>query len=68
MKAMSISEALQYAVKQLRPKINDALEHEVLDAVAEELDRLLARNAGDMEMLEALAETSIAERLAGMEA
>ena len=35
MKAMSISEALQYAVKQLRPKINDALEHEVLDAVAD---------------------------------
>ena len=38
----------------------------VLDAVAEELDGLLARNAGDMELLEALAGTSIAERLEGM--
>ena len=35
MKAMSISEALKYVKKQLQPKINDALTHEVLDAVAD---------------------------------
>lgn len=38
----------------------------VLDAVAKELDGLLARKAGDMELLSALAGTSIAERLEGM--
>ncbi len=38
----------------------------VLDAVAEELDKLLARKEGDMELLEALAGKSIAERLEGM--
>lgn len=34
MKAMSISEALQYVKKQLQPKINDVLANEVFDAVA----------------------------------
>ena len=38
----------------------------VLDAVAKELDGLLARKAGDMELLPALAGTSIAERLESM--
>ena len=48
-----------------RPKVYRAVDR-VLDAVAEELDRLLARKAGDMELLEALAGKSIAERLEGV--
>ncbi len=48
-----------------RPKVYRAVDR-VLDTVAEELDGLLARKAGDMEMLEALAGKSIAERLEGL--
>ena len=48
-----------------RPKVYRAVDR-VLDAVAEELDGLLARKAGDMELLEALAGKSIAERLEGL--
>ncbi|MBR5163466.1 MAG: hypothetical protein IKW79_05535, partial [Schwartzia sp.] len=45
-----------------RPKIYKAVD-EVLDDVAGELDGLLARKAEDIELLSALAGTSIAERL-----
>lgn len=48
-----------------RPKIYRAVDR-VLDEVAEELNKLQARNAGDMELLSALAGKSIAERLEGM--
>lgn len=49
-----------------RPKIYKAVD-EVLDAVAGELDGLLARKAEDIELLSALAGTSIAERLKRLE-
>ena len=47
-----------------RPKIYRAVDR-VLDEVAEELNKLQARNAGDMELLSALAGKSINERLEG---
>ena len=49
-----------------RPKIYRAVD-EVLDAVAEELEGFLARKAKDIELLSALAGTSIAERLKTLE-
>ena len=49
-----------------RPQIYKAVD-EVLDAVAGELDGLLARKAEDIELLSALAGTSIAERLKRLE-
>ena len=52
----------QDVAEEERPKVYRAVDR-VLDAVAEELDGLLARKAGDMELLEALAGKSIAERL-----
>ena len=55
----------QDVAEEERPKVYRAVD-QVLDAVAEELDGLLARKAGDMELLSALAGTSIAERLEGM--
>lgn len=56
----------QDVAEEERPKIYRAVNC-VLDEVAEELNKLQARNAGDMELLSALAGKSIAERLAGME-
>ena len=55
----------QDVAEEERPKVYRAVDC-VLDAVAEELDKLLARKEGDMELLEALAGKSIAERLEGM--
>ncbi len=55
----------QKVAEEERPKVYCAVD-QVLDAIAEELDGLLARKAGDMELLEALAGTSIAERLEGI--
>lgn len=55
----------QDVAEEERPKVYRAVDC-VLDAVAEELDGLSARKEGDMELLEALAGKSIAERLEGM--
>ena len=55
----------QDVAEKERPKVYRVVD-QVLDEVAEELDGLLARKAGDMELLSALAGTSIAERLEGM--
>ena len=55
----------QDVAEEERAKVYCAVD-QVLDAVAEELDGLLAQKAGDMELLKALAGTSIAERLEGM--
>ncbi len=55
----------QKVAEEERPKVYCAVD-QVLDAIAEELDGLLARKAGDMELREALAGTSIAERLEGI--
>ena len=55
----------QDVAEEERPKVYRAVDR-VLDAVAEELNKLQARNSGDMELLSALARKSIAERLEGM--
>ena len=55
----------QDVAEEERPKVYRAVDC-VLDAVAEELDGLSARKEGDMELLEALAGKSIAERLEDM--
>ncbi len=52
----------QDVAEEERPKVYRAVDR-VLDEVAEELNKLQARNAGDMGLLSALAGKSIAERL-----